>query len=394
MEDRRLSAAEKGKSVVSEPYQAPRKARVRVPEPENHFLLQKHSLTLIGRVTNPSTQKIWSLLPFFAEKWATETRPIGSDLGQGMFQFQFEKEEDLLTVLAKRPYQYARWMVIVERWNPTMAPDFPSLIPFWIKVQGIHVHLWTETTIKTIGEDIGIYEEAEITSLSARMRVQINGRLPLITKTASRQKQRKEQLLLSKKMTRRSSPTVQENIPQRRDEEIHLMAKRHQLTNDIHLERHHTVAPTPMKGTANSLITIVLNREATGKTTQDAQKTEIINKERPESTTLWTERGLHIPLLSGRTIANHPLQPDIPLEKGDSRSLEKKRRTLMHPREQPTMLRRGFPYRQQGKIYQEKLWMKLEAKYTNSCANTHLWQTQQKVQLERNVTDCQRSSER
>lgn len=183
MEDRRLSAAEKGKSVVSEPYQAPRKARVRVPEPENHFLLQKHSLTLIGRVTNPSTQKIWSLLPFFAEKWATETRPIGSDLGQGMFQFQFEKEEDLLTVLAKRPYQYARWMVIVERWNPTMAPDFPSLIPFWIKVQGIHVHLWTETTIKTIGEDIGIYEEAEITSLSARMRVQINGRLPLITST-------------------------------------------------------------------------------------------------------------------------------------------------------------------------------------------------------------------
>lgn len=180
METRRLSAAEKGKTAVSEPYQAPRTARVRVSEPESAYLLQKHSLTLIGRITNPSVQKIWSLLPFFAERWATETRPVGSDLGQGMFQFQFTREEDLLRVLEKRPFQYAKWMVIVERWNPTMAPDFPSLIPFWIKVQGIPVHLWTEGTIKAIGADIGIYEEAEINSLSARMRVQVNGRLPLI----------------------------------------------------------------------------------------------------------------------------------------------------------------------------------------------------------------------
>ncbi|WZY96568.1 hypothetical protein YC2023_068897 [Brassica napus] len=180
MDVRRLTAAEKGKGAISEPYQAPRKARVRVPEPANSYLLQKHSLTLIGRVTNASVQKVWSLLPFFTEKWATETRPVGSDLGQGMFQFQFEKEEDLLSILEKRPYRYAKWMVIVERWNPTTAPDFPSLIPFWIKVQGLPVHLWTEPTIKCIGEDLGIYEEAEITSLTARMRVQVNGRLPLI----------------------------------------------------------------------------------------------------------------------------------------------------------------------------------------------------------------------
>lgn len=181
MENRRLTAAEKGKNLVSDPYKAPRTARVRVLEPENSYLLQKHSLTLIGRVTNPSTQKVRSLLPYFTDRWSTETRPVGSDLGQGMFQFQFEIEEDLLTILEKRPYQYTNWMVIVERWIPTTAPDFPSLIPFWIKVQGIPVHLWTEPTMKCIGNDIGVYEEAEITSLSVRMRVQVNGRLPLIT---------------------------------------------------------------------------------------------------------------------------------------------------------------------------------------------------------------------
>lgn len=111
------------------------------------------------------------------------SRPVRADLGQGLFQFQFEREEDLLSVLEKRPYHYAKWMVIVKRWEPITSPEFPSLIPFWIKVQGIPVHLWTEGTIKTIGEDIGIYEEAEITNLSVRMRVQVNGRLPLIKKT-------------------------------------------------------------------------------------------------------------------------------------------------------------------------------------------------------------------
>ena len=181
MESRRLSTAEKGKGLVSDDYQAPRKARVQVQEPENAFLLQKHSLTLIGRVTNPSAQKVWSLIPFFTEKWSTETRPIGADLGQGMFQFQFSNEEDLLNILDKRPYHFAKWMIIVERWRPTTAPDFPSLIPFWIKIQGIPVHLWTEDTVRTLGSNIGIFEEADITSLTVRMRVQVNGRLPLLT---------------------------------------------------------------------------------------------------------------------------------------------------------------------------------------------------------------------
>ncbi|KAL0842768.1 hypothetical protein Bca101_016013 [Brassica carinata] len=183
MERRRLSATEKGKSIRTEPYQAPRTARVKIQEQNNEELLQRHALTLIGRVTNPSTQKIWSVINFFTELWKSETRPVGADLGQGLFQFQFEREEDLLSVLEKRPYHFAKWMVIVQRWEPTTSPEFPSLLPFWIKVQGIPVHLWTEATIRSIGEDIGIFEEAEITKLSVRMRVQVNGRLPLIKKS-------------------------------------------------------------------------------------------------------------------------------------------------------------------------------------------------------------------
>ena len=159
---------------------APRKARVRVSDPDISALKEKHGLTIIGRVTNPSVQKVWSLIPFFTEHWKADIPPVGSDLGLGMFQFHFELEFDLMTVLEKQPYHYARWMIILQRWEPTVSPDFPSMIPFWIKVQGIPIHLWREETIRNIGEDIGTYEKAEITSTSIRMKVHINGRLPLI----------------------------------------------------------------------------------------------------------------------------------------------------------------------------------------------------------------------
>lgn len=176
----KLSREAKGKNVVSEPSQPPRKGRIRAQVPDVTELNRKLSLTLVGRITNHSAQKIWSLVPYFTEHWKAMGRPVGSDLGNGQFQFQFENEEDLLAVLEKRPYRFAKWMIILQRWEPTVNSSFPSLIPFWIKVQGIPLHLWKEETIKSLGEDIGIYEKAEISDFSIRMRVQINGLLPLI----------------------------------------------------------------------------------------------------------------------------------------------------------------------------------------------------------------------
>nr|VDC88067.1 unnamed protein product [Brassica oleracea] len=58
MAHRRLSSAEKGKGIDMEPHQPLRTARVKTPIPDNADLIRKHSLTLIGRVTNKSVQKV------------------------------------------------------------------------------------------------------------------------------------------------------------------------------------------------------------------------------------------------------------------------------------------------------------------------------------------------
>lgn len=61
-----------------------------------------------------------------------------------------------------------------------MNIDFPIQIPFWIRIQGVPKHLWSEETFKSIGTDIGVFEKQEITDSTARIRVHMNGFQPLI----------------------------------------------------------------------------------------------------------------------------------------------------------------------------------------------------------------------
>lgn len=76
---RRMSYAEKGKAPA-EPSSPPSTARVKVPNFDSSELIKKHALTLVGRMTNPKVQRIWSLIPFLSDHWKCESRPIGADL--------------------------------------------------------------------------------------------------------------------------------------------------------------------------------------------------------------------------------------------------------------------------------------------------------------------------
>ncbi|KAJ4905130.1 Uncharacterized protein Rs2_19081 [Raphanus sativus] len=118
---RRLSYAEKGKSLAVQP-EPPRTARVKVPAVDNSELIRKHSLTLVGRITNPRYQIMWSLIPFFGEHWKVKTSP------------------------------------------------------------GIPLHLWSEAALTSLANDIDFKDRVEVTSTKARVRVFIDGLKPLIIK--------------------------------------------------------------------------------------------------------------------------------------------------------------------------------------------------------------------
>lgn len=149
----RFTKAEKGKSQLRESQTSTVK-RIKAPSLDTSALIKDNALTLIGRLTNPYEQKIWSLIPSLPRKWNLKGRAVGSDLGNGCFQFRFEKEEDLRRVLDNRPYYFAYWMIILQRWEPVISNTFPSLIPFWIRIKGLPLHYWHDDMVCRVGREL------------------------------------------------------------------------------------------------------------------------------------------------------------------------------------------------------------------------------------------------
>lgn len=135
--------------------------------------------TLIGRVTNPKEQHIQQLLEDLPRNWTLKGRITSSDLGHECFQFRFDSEEDLLSVLNNRPYQFNGWMVILQRWEPVISATFPSQIPFWIRLKGLPLHFWHHKVIYDLGQDLGTLDDYKITDTTARVRVTLNGLKPI-----------------------------------------------------------------------------------------------------------------------------------------------------------------------------------------------------------------------
>ncbi|KAL0733189.1 hypothetical protein Bca4012_009399 [Brassica carinata] len=178
---RRFSYAEKGKGIYIPPTTAP--LRIRAPEIDTSQAIKDNELTLIGRLTNPKEQNMWSLIPYLSRRWSAKGTVVCSDLGQSCFQVRFESRTDLETVLANRPYHFARWMLIVQRWEPIISSSFPSQIPFWVKLKGLPLHYWDPDMLKNIGRELGRFDDLELSPTAARIRVTINGLKPLIKET-------------------------------------------------------------------------------------------------------------------------------------------------------------------------------------------------------------------
>lgn len=174
----RYSREEKGKARSDNTFQ--RKPLVRVPESDITELVERNKLTLIGRVTNPAIQKTRALVDFFLQHWSVAGKITGRDLGPTLFQFGFESEKDLQTILSKAPFHFKKWMILLQRWEPIVSDSFPNRIPFWINIHGIPLHYWNDKTIDVIGPVLGHIESQEADK--ARLRVSVNGLQPLIMK--------------------------------------------------------------------------------------------------------------------------------------------------------------------------------------------------------------------
>lgn len=152
---------------------------IRVPAFDNSDLIAKFKQTLIGRMFHSDGRSVEALLKHMPKRriWDVEGRVRGTNLGNNRFHFDFDKEEDLIKVLEKKPCHFNRWSFSLERWTPTIKEDFPNSLPFWAVVSGVPIHYKKLETYESVGKALGVYDKADVEG--GRVRVFVNGDLPL-----------------------------------------------------------------------------------------------------------------------------------------------------------------------------------------------------------------------
>ncbi|KAF3526518.1 hypothetical protein F2Q69_00047378 [Brassica cretica] len=68
-------------------------------------------------------------------------------------------------------------MVVLVHWEAIVHDDYPWIIPFWVRLIGIPLHLWTDRNLRNIGWRLGHVDKVEHTK--GRMLIQVDTRRPL-----------------------------------------------------------------------------------------------------------------------------------------------------------------------------------------------------------------------
>ena len=68
-------------------------------------------------------------------------------------------------------------MFVLVRWEPVVHDDYPWIIPFWVEITGIPLHLWTIKNLRNIGGRLGHIDTVELSA--GRMLIDVDTRKPL-----------------------------------------------------------------------------------------------------------------------------------------------------------------------------------------------------------------------
>lgn len=148
-----------------------------LPDQEDENLIKEYQLSLIGKILFPKKQNVEGLIVAMPEGWGMAEKISACDLGNGRFLFTFDNEEDLLYALNQGPFHYNYCMFVLVRWEPVIDENYPSLIPFGIKLQGIPLHLCTEQNLEAIGDRLEKLEKIDI--VDGRIQVPMDSTKPL-----------------------------------------------------------------------------------------------------------------------------------------------------------------------------------------------------------------------
>ncbi|KAJ4917314.1 Uncharacterized protein Rs2_02864 [Raphanus sativus] len=168
-----LMADDKGKGIM---YEVDDEI-IQLSDEEDAPKLRDHHLVLIGKILNPKKQTVEGLIKTMLGQWGMQERVVANDLGQGKFLLNSENEDDLKFVMRQGPFHYNFCMFVLVRWEPVIDDDYPWVIPFWVEITGIPLHLWTIKNLENIGRRLGHIDTVELSV--GRMLIEVDTRKPL-----------------------------------------------------------------------------------------------------------------------------------------------------------------------------------------------------------------------
>ncbi|KAL0812989.1 hypothetical protein Bca101_069432 [Brassica carinata] len=124
-------------------------------------VLDENEKSLMGRLVNPDCQSMARMIDYMPTAWRVVGRIRGIALSRDRFQFIFQREEDLQTVLKDRPWSYNHWALVLEleRWTAHHAEDYLQSMMLWVRIRHITVNFFTTKTMFKLASEVGLVEE-------------------------------------------------------------------------------------------------------------------------------------------------------------------------------------------------------------------------------------------
>ncbi|KAJ4885442.1 Uncharacterized protein Rs2_35535 [Raphanus sativus] len=168
-----LTAEEKGKSICYDSVDE----TIQLSDEEDAPSIRDFRLSLIGKILNPKKQTVEKLIQTMPATWGLEDKITANDLGSGKFLLNFDNETDLKSVLSQGPFHFNFCMFVLVRWEPVVHDDYPWVIPFWVEITGIPLHLWTIKNLRNIGSRLGHIDTVDLSA--GCLLIDVDSRKPL-----------------------------------------------------------------------------------------------------------------------------------------------------------------------------------------------------------------------
>lgn len=102
-------------------------------------------------------QNLHAIVATMPRVWGVEGLVRGRTIEHRRFQFVFNSEEAMESVIRRGPWAYAERMLALQRWTPMMDMNMLNFIPLWLQIRGIPLQYMNREVIVHLARAMGQY---------------------------------------------------------------------------------------------------------------------------------------------------------------------------------------------------------------------------------------------